>query len=294
MRVLILGSRGQLGADLVRAFADCPVTPCTSEDLDITDESLVQQRIAYTAPDLVINAAAYTRVDDCEREPLRAFQVNALGPRHLALACQRWDVPLVHISTNYVFDGAKTEFYAEDDPARPLNTYGITKLAGEHYVQALWEKHYIIRVAGLFGLTPSRLKGTNFIEAMLRLGAKGTPLRIVCDESLSPTYTADAAAVIRRLVESGRYGVYHLANQGGCTWLEFAREIFAQAGMNVSLTPVTAHEYGAPARRPANSCLHTRKLDALGLGPLRSWQEALRDYLAKKTTDSRNRNAPSL
>ncbi|HQH74624.1 MAG TPA: NAD(P)-dependent oxidoreductase, partial [bacterium] len=207
MRVLILGSRGQLGTDLVHAFADCAVTPCTSEDMDITDDSLVQQRIAYTAPDLVINTAAFTRVDDCEREALRAFQVNALGPRHLALACKRWDIPLAHISTNYVFDGAKAGFYDEDDPARPLNTYGITKLAGEQYVQALWEKHYIIRVAGLFGLTPSRLKGTNFIEAMLRLGSKGTPLRIVCDESLSPTYTADAAAVIRRLVDIGPYGV---------------------------------------------------------------------------------------
>jgi dTDP-4-dehydrorhamnose reductase len=282
MQILIVGSRGQLGTDLVESFSDWKVISYTSEDMDITDEASVQQQIAFTAPDLVINAAAFTRVDECEREHIRAFSVNALGPRNLALACKRWDIPLLHISTNYVFDGFKGEPYEESDPAHPLNAYGISKLAGEHYLQALWNKHYIVRVAGLFGLTPSRMKGTNFVEAMLRLGSKGNPLRIVADESLSPTYTLDAAAVIRRLVDSGQYGVYHLTNSGCCTWLEFAREIFEQSGMMVELQPVTAREYGAPARRPTNSCLNINKITQLGFGPLRPWQEALRDYLLQR------------
>ena len=282
MRVLIVGSRGQLGTDLVRAFADADVIPYTSEDMDITDEAAVQQRIAFTAPDLVINSAAFTRVDECEREHLRAFQINALGPRHLALACKRWDVPLIHISTNYVFDGKKSSPYEETDAPEPLNAYGITKLAGEHYVTCSWKKHYLVRVAGLFGLTPSRMKGTNFVEAMLRLGAKGTLLRIVNDESLSPTYTHDAAASIRRLADTGAYGLYHLCNQGSCTWYEFAEEIFHQAGMAVKLMPVSAEEYGAPAKRPSNSSLSTARLDAMGLAPQQTWQEALRDYLARR------------
>ncbi len=282
MRVLIIGSRGQLGTDLVNSFADCQVTPYTSEDVDITDEASVQQQVAFTAPDLVVNAAAFTRVDECEREYMRAYSVNAIGPRNLALACKRWDIPLLHISTNYVFDGCKGEPYGEEDRPQPLNAYGISKLAGEHYLQALWEKHYIVRVSGLFGLTPSRMKGTNFVEAMLRLGSKGNPLRIVSDESLSPTYTKDAAAVIRRLVETNRYGIYHLSNEGCCTWLEFAQEIFMQSGMPVELQPVTAREYGAPAHRPPNSCFSTRKLSGMGFGPLRPWQEALRDYLLQR------------
>ena len=282
MQVLIIGARGQLGTDLIESFSDCQITPYTSEDLDITDEASVQQQIAFTAPDLVINAAAFTRVDECEREHVRAFSVNALGPRNLALACKRWEAPIVHISTNYVFDGFKGSAYDEEDCPRPLNAYGISKLSGEHYLQSLWNKHYIVRVSGLFGLTPSRMKGTNFVEAMLRLGSKGNPLRIVSDESLSPTYTKDAAAVIRRLVDSEQYGTYHLTNSGGCSWLEFAREIFEQAGLSVDLQPVTAAEYGAPALRPPNSCLNNCKISELGFGPMRSWQDALHDYLLQR------------
>jgi len=242
----------------------------------------VQQQVAFTAPDLVINAAAFTRVDECEREQERAFRVNALGPRNLGLACKRWDIPFIHISTNYVFDGLKGAPYKEDDAPRPVNSYGITKLAGEQYLQYVWEKHFIVRVSGLFGLTPSRMKGTNFVEAMLRLGAKGNPLRIVCDESLSPTYTRDAAGIIRRLAAGDAYGIYHLTNQGGCTWLEFAREIFQQADMSVTLEPVTAKAYGAPARRPPNSCLENDRLRRLGIEPPRPWPEALKEYIQER------------
>ncbi len=283
MRVLIIGARGQLGTDLVTAFSDHQVTPYTSEDLNIIDEDSVQQQVAFSAPDLVINAAAFTRVDECEREHIRAFQINALGPRNLAVACKRWDIPIVHISTNYVFDGTKETAYIEEDPAAPVNAYGVSKLAGEWYLQYTWEKFYICRVSGLFGLTPSRMKGTNFIEAMLRLGSKGNPLRIVCDESLTPTYTRDAAACIRKLIDTEKYGVYHLSNQGCCTWFEFAEEIFKQAKMNVQLEPVTAKEYGAPAKRPRNSCLENKNLAKLNIDPKRHWKDAVCEYLKERT-----------
>ncbi|MEW6238828.1 MAG: dTDP-4-dehydrorhamnose reductase [Candidatus Omnitrophota bacterium] len=282
MRVLIVGSLGQLGSDLVSVFSDCQVTPYDLEDMDITDEALVQQQIAFISPDLVVNAAAFTRVDECERECERAFRVNALGPRNLALACRKWDVQFVHIGTNYVFDGEKGAPYLENDRARPVNAYGITKLAGEDFVRSIWDKHYIVRISGLFGLTPSRMKGTNFVEAMLRLGSKGNPLRIVADESLSPTSAKDAAIAIRRIVEKEIFGLYHVCNQGCCTWLEFAEEIFRQAGMNVALEPVTAKEYGAPARRPPNSCLEMKKLQEIGVPLPPLWQDALREYLDER------------
>lgn len=279
MHVMIVGARGQLGTDLVQAFKGSTVTPYDSEDMDITDEARVQQQIAFMGPDLVINCAAFTRVDECEREHLRAFQVNALGGLHLARACQRWDIPLIHISTNYVFDGQKGSAYTEDDPAQPVNAYGISKLAGEHYIHCAWHKSFIVRVSGLFGLTPSRMKGTNFVEAMLRLGAKGTRLRVVSDESLSPTFTRDAAARLVRLSETDAYGVYHLCNQGTCSWYEFAQAIFEYSSMDVNLEAISADEYGAPARRPPNSSMHTTRFDALGYPALRPWNEALREYL---------------
>lgn len=284
MRVLIVGARGQLGCDLVDAFADYQVTPYTSSDMDITDEATVQQQVAFTAPDVVINAAAFTRVDECEREHITAYQINAIGPRNLALACKKWDVPLVHISTNYVFDGYKDSPYVEEDSVAPLNSYGISKLAGEYFVQSAWHKHFIVRVSGLFGINPSRMKGTNFVETMLRLGAKGNRLRIVSDESLSPTYTVDAANVIRKMVDTYEYGLFHLSNQGNCTWFEFAEEIFRQAGLSVEVAPVTAAEYGAPARRPLNSCLENKHLQEINLAPKRNWQDALSDYLKNRLT----------
>ncbi len=282
MNVLIVGALGQLGRDLVKVFSDVNVIEYDIEDMDITDEARVQQQIAFTSCDVVINAAAFTRVDECEREHEEAFRVNALGVKNLAGACKRWDIPLVHISTNYVFSGEKRIAYVEEDPPAPVNAYGLTKLAGEYYLRYTWDKHYIVRVAGLFGITPSRMKGTNFVEAMLRLGARGTSLRIVSDEYLSPTSASDAAQHIRRLLETGKFGTYHLVNHGSCSWLEFAREIFSQSGIDVDLQSVTAEEYGAPARRPRNSALENRALAELGLDTMPAWQEALSVYLKER------------
>lgn len=282
MHVMVVGARGQLGRDIVEAFGDCKVTPYDSEDMNIGDEAKVQQQIAFIGPDLVINCAAFTRVDECEREHLRAFQINALGPLHLALACKRWRIPLMHISTNYVFDGGKGAPYHEGDSARPINAYGVTKRAGEEYALYTLPNAAIVRVSGLFGLTPSRMKGTNFVEAMLRLGGKGSPLRIVCDEVISPTFTQDAAARIRQLADFNATGLIHLANQGACSWMDFARCIFDAAGMSVEIEPVTAEQYGAPARRPKDSSFECRRIAELGLPAMRPWREAVEDYLAQR------------
>lgn len=282
MRVMIIGARGQLGSDLCLAFSDCQVIPYTSEDMDITDEAKVQQQIAFAAPDLVINSAAFTRVDECEREHRQAFATNAIGALNIALACRKWDVPLIHISTNYVFDGTKGAPYIESDLPRPVNSYGVTKLAGEYYIRYAWPKNFIVRVSGLYGLTPSRMKGTNFVEAMLRLGKRGTPLRVVSDETLSPTFTGDASRVIRQLAETPSYGIYHMANQGGCTWFEFAQAIFEVAGMNVPLEAVSAEVYGAPAIRPADSRLENRALKNLGIDTMPSWRDALERYMQQR------------
>lgn len=282
MHIMIVGARGQLGSDLAESFPTHTVTCYDSEDMDISDEAKVQQQVAFIGPDVIINTAAFTRVDECEREHERAFQVNGLGALNLARACKRWDVPLIHISTNYVFDGNKGAAYVEEDRPQPLNAYGLTKLAGEYYLQYTWEKHFIVRVSGLFGLTPSRMKGTNFVEAMLRLGSKGTRLRIVSDERISPTYTQDAVAQLGRLLASDDYGIYHLSNQGSCTWLEFAQAIFELAGMDVEIQPVTAEEYGAPARRPGDSSLENGRFAALGHPEMPHWRDALKRYLERR------------
>ncbi len=282
MRVLIAGSLGQLGSDLVDVFSDHDVVAYDYEDMDITNESSVHDKISSNSPGLVINAAAYTRVDESETENIQAYKVNALGPFLLAKECSRLDIPLAHISTNYVFNGSKKDPYIEEDFTHPINAYGVTKLVGEFYVQYACEKYFIFRVAGLFGLTPSRMKGTNFVEAMLRLGAQGKPLRVVSDEYLSPTYTRDAAAIIKKITSTKHFGLYHLVNKGQCSWLEFANKIFNLADMQVQINPVTAEEYGAPAKRPKNSCLENRKLKKIGYDEMRTWQDALKDYLANR------------
>lgn len=287
MHVMIVGARGQLGRDLAEAFSDCQATLYDSEDMDIADEAKVQQQVSFIGPDIIINSAAFTRVDDCEREHQRAFQINALGPLHLALACKRWNIPLIHISTNYVFDGEKGVPYHEDDVTRPINAYGVTKRAGEEYILYTLPNSAIVRVSGLFGLSPSRMKGTNFVEAMLRLGKKGAPLRIVSDEYVSPTFTQDAAAQIRRLVDQESRGVFHLSNQGQCSWLEFAQEIFRCADVAVKVEPVTAEQYGAPAKRPRNSSLMNRNFAEQGYPEMRSWQDALHDYLSQRDAQQR-------
>ena len=282
MKIMVIGAAGQLGSDLVRILPPATTVALTHADVEITDPVSVKQTLERHRPDVVINTAAFHRVDDCETRMDEAFQVNALAVRRLAAACRESGAALVHFSTDYVFAGEKTEPYVETDRPGPLSVYGASKLAGEHLVAATLPRHFVIRTCGLYGLGGSRSKGGNFVETMLRRGAAGKPLRVVSDQVVTPTYTTDLARKVSELIATESYGLYHITNRGLCSWFEFARAIFDIAGVKADLSPVTAEAFGAPARRPAYSVLRNHRLESLGLDDLPPWQESLKRYLAER------------
>jgi dTDP-4-dehydrorhamnose reductase len=281
-RVVIIGASGQLGTDLVKVMQDWHVIPLTHADLDICDFVYTRKVLENAKPDIVINTAAFNRVDDCEEEVSKAFLVNAFAVRNLAQICADLDCVLVHISTNYVFDGQKREPYTEDDPPNPLSVYGTSKLTGEYFARNICPKHFVIRTSGLYGVAGSRAKGGNFVETMIRLAQEGRPIRVVNDQVLTPTYTKDLAGKIKELVQTEAYGLYHITNSGECSWYEFAAKIFELLGLKPDFGPITSVEYGARARRPAYSVLAHKALLRLGLADLRPWPEALGAYLEEK------------
>ncbi len=273
MKVLVTGSNGQLGRELAEMLParGHEVVALDRSALDVSDAGAVDRAVEEHAPDLVINAAAYTNVDGCEEEPGLAHAVNALGPRNLAQACERRACDLLHVSTNYVFDGEGERPYEPFDPPRPASAYGRTKLAGEEYVMRLTNRWYVVRTAGVYG------RGHNFVRTMLRVAGERDRLTVKDDEYGSPTYARDLAEGIARVIEEGSYGLYHLTNGGACSWYEFAREIFRLADVEVEVVPVPSSEYPLPAARPANGVL-----SSLGSPELRHWREALADYLERE------------
>jgi dTDP-4-dehydrorhamnose reductase len=285
MKVLVTGANGQLGTDLCRALRDFEVIPLTHADIEITDINSVKNAFEKYLPDVIINTAAFVRVDDCETEREKAFSVNALGALNVAVAAQKIAAKLAHISTDYIFGGEnepRTIPYIEFDIPFPLNTYGRSKLAGERFVQRFCQKYIIIRASGLFGVAGSSGKGGNFIETMLRLAGEREELRVVEDQVFSPTYTRDLAGKIVQLVTQEHYGIFHITNKGSCSWYEFAREILKLAGLKTPVLPVTSDQYPQKARRPRYSVLDNYQLRLLGVDDMRNWPEALREYLAEK------------
>ena len=276
MNVLITGARGMLGQAMVNEFMvkGWNVLATDHSTLDITDFPAVRAAVAAQRPELVVNCAAYTAVDKAETEPGPAFAVNALGPRNLALACLESGCALLHISTDYVFDGEKGEPYEVWDSPNPLNIYGKSKLWGENYVRSLTARHYLVRTSWLFG--PG---GKNFVSAMLNLAANKAPLRVVDDQLGCPTYTLDLARACSSLVETGAFGIYHVTNQGSTTWFKFAVEVFRQAGLQVDVVPIRTGELLRPARRPMNSCLDSFPLRETVGYLLPAWQDALSRFL---------------
>jgi len=286
----VIGAAGQLGRDLcVRLGGDA--LPLTRADFDLTDAVAVRAKLADLQPKVVINCAAYNFVDKAEDEPAAAFAVNAFAVRNLADVCRDLDLILVHFSTDYVFglDKSRQTPYGESDAPGPVSVYGQSKLAGEYFVRSICPKHFVIRTCGLYGTRPEASlrasgvttgKGTNFVETMLRLASQGKPLKVVNDQVLTPSYTADVAEAAIQLVQSNRFGLYHLTNAGHCSWYEFARTIFELAGVKADLSPTTSREYGSKARRPAYSVLESE----FGHTPrLRPWREALAAYLTERT-----------
>lgn len=274
MKILITGSNGMLGHDLANALEGNELILTTSKTLDITDKDHTIEFICDAEPDIVINSAAYTDVDGCEENHDLAYAVNGEGVRNLAMACREIDCPLVHISTDYVFDGSATEPIAEDGEIGPISVYGKSKLQGEEAIHEILDKYFIIRTAWLYGLN-----GKNFPKTMLELAESHSEITVVYDEVGTPTYTPDLAYGISELIETDRYGIYHLTNSGSCSWCEFARYIFEVAGKDVNVIPVTASEFARPAPRPSYSVLDNKNWVENGFEPLRDYKEAIKEYI---------------
>jgi dTDP-4-dehydrorhamnose reductase len=287
MRILLTGHLGQLATDFKQVLAGDDLILTEREDLRLEDASAVMEFVTRSAPELVINCAAYNRVDEAEDRPEDAFAANVFGVRNLALAARAAGAPMVHFSTDYVFDGLGRTPYTEDELPCPRSVYGVSKLAGELMLQSTWEKHYICRVCGLYGYAGSRDKGSNFVETVIARAREGKPLRIVDDQVLTPTPTLDVAEAVRGLIATGRHGLYHMTSAGECSWFEFAKAIFEDLGFPVDLTAVSSDAFPTKARRPRYSVLDNRNLRAIGLPDLSPWREGLRRYLKGRAAHGR-------
>lgn len=277
MKVLVTGVKGQLGFDVVNELEKRGHVAVGTDvhNMDITDKAQVESVIKEANPDAVIHCAAYTAVDLAEDNIDLCRRINADGTRNIAEVCKELDIKMIYISTDYVFDGEGTHFWQPDDARNPLNVYGQTKYEGELAVETILEKYYIVRIAWVFGVN-----GKNFIKTMLNLGKTRDHLTVVNDQIGSPTYTYDLAKLLVDMVETDKYGRYHATNEGLCSWYDFACEIFKQAGYNhVTVSPVSASEYPAKAKRPSNSRMCKDKLTENGFEKLPTWQDALGRYL---------------
>ena len=277
MKVLVTGVKGQLGFDVVKELEKRGHVAIGTDvdNMDITNAETVHKVITDAAPDAVIHCAAYTAVDAAEDNIDLCRRINADGTRNIAKVCKELDCKMIYISTDYVFDGEGTHFWQPDDARSPLNVYGQTKYEGELAVESLLEKYYIVRIAWVFGVN-----GKNFIKTMLNLGKTRDHLTVVNDQIGSPTYTYDLAKLLADMAETDKYGRYHATNEGICSWYDFACEIFKQAGYNhVTVSPVSASEYPAKAKRPSNSRMNKDKLTENGFKKLPTWQDALERYL---------------
>lgn len=279
MRVLIIGSEGMLGHDLVDILSkEYEISTTTIDTLDITDINKTVQTVKEINPDVIIHAAAYTDVNASESNADIAYKVNALGTRNVAIASRESDSALVYICTDYVFDGTKGTSYYEYDQTNPVNIYGQTKLTGENYIRDLLNKFYIIRTSWLYGFN-----GPNFIKTMLKLAETNDTISVVNDQIGSPTYTVDLTTAISELIKTPTYGIYHITNSDHCSWFEFAQEIFDNANIKINLKPTTTEEfakqYPETAPRPKYSVLENYNWRIDGHTKLRSYKKALKDYM---------------
>ena len=280
MRVLVTGAKGQLGTDVMEQLNanNIEAVGIDREELDIVDkkacEEFFEKANAEKRIDAVIHCAAYTAVDKAEDEQELSYNINALGTENIALACKKFDMKLMYISTDYVFNGQGERPWEPDDEREPLNVYGKTKYEGELFVEKLSDKYFIVRIAWVFGIA-----GHNFIKTMLKLAKERDSLTVVDDQIGSPTYTADLSKLLVSMIQTDKYGRYHATNEGYCSWYEFAKEIFKVAGVEIDVKPVDSSAYPAKAKRPANSRMEKSKLDEMGFKRLPSSQDATRRYI---------------
>ena len=283
MRILLLGSAGQLGRDIAAALANRHELLCPDHDAaPVDDEHHIARFITAHRPEIIINAAAFHDVEKCEGDPARAFAVNALGPLYIARAADEIHASVYHFSTDYVFSGAQQRPYEESDGPAPCNVYGHSKLAGEGFVLATRAGGYVLRVGALYGAARCRGKGgRNFVRTMIELCAKGTEIAVTDDELITPTCTADVARQFVHMIDANAPpGLYHATSQGDCSWLGFAREIFAHLDLDVRLRPARAGEFPMKIPRPRMSVLSNAALRRAGLDIMPPWQDALQNFIA--------------
>lgn len=301
MTTVIIGANGQLGTELMRTrIGDGRVIGVTHRDIEITDRHSVEKALKSLAPApgeamFIVNAAAYNLVDECEQNRDKAFAINATGAGNVAVVAAAMDAMVIHFSTDYVFDGAKGEPYVETDVPHPISVYGESKLAGERAVRAANPHHYILRTSGLYGHAPPRGRGQNFAEMMLRRAEEcraGGAVEAVSDQRLSPTSTRSVAQQLPKIIGRAPFGLYHVTNAGGCSWFEFAQELFRLASLSVDLRPISSAQLGRPARRPANTVLENAALRALGLDFMPPWREALAEYLRARKPATAGKPVP--
>lgn len=269
MKIILLGAKGMLGNCLAKEFGNYELYACGKDDVDITDKKKVFKKIDGIKPDFVVNSAAYTDVDGAESNQKSAFEVNAEGVKNLAISCKKNSCTLVHISTDYVFDGSR-DAYDEDAKPKPINVYGKSKYEGEKYLKLINPQHYLVRTSWLYGSN-----GKNFVYAILDLAKKQKEISVVNDQRGAPTYARDLAAAIKDIIEQGPdFGIYHRTNDGVCTWFDFARRIVEFKKLRVKIRPMTSDKLDRAAKRPKSSVLLNTKLPKL-----RHWEEALKEFL---------------
>jgi len=279
VKILVTGANGQLGADVVRLFSEKghDVIGLDRVKLDITDDKMCNRVINELQPEAIIHCAAYTAVDNAETDQDNAYLVNAIGTRNIAVAAERVNAKMCYISTDYVFDGNNSSPYHEYDNTNPLTVYGKSKRAGEHLIQSLCSRWFIVRTSWVYGAS-----GNNFVKTMLKIGQERDSLQVVDDQWGSPTYTCDLALFLEQLVITDKYGIYHASNSGTCTWCQFAKAIFEEAGMPVIVEPCTTEQFPRPAQRPRYSVMEPMAIRVNGFVPIRHWREALQDFLNQK------------
>lgn len=286
-KIAIIGANGQLGTDIIKVFStdnNFQVIPLTTKEIDITNIDLTAKVLEAIKPDIVLNTAAFHRVDEIEDNPEPAFQVNVIAEKNLGELCQKNNWTIVYCSTDYVFglDEKRITPYLEDDFPGPVSTYGVSKLAGEYVTKFACQKYFIVRLCGLFGTVGSLGKGGNFVETMIKLGKEKKEVKVVNDQVCTPTYTKNVAENLQELLKTEHYGLYHMTAEGSCSWYEFACEIFKQVKMEVKCVPVTSDVFKTRAKRPSYSVLENAKLKKLGFNKMRSWKENLKLYLQEK------------
>ncbi len=282
MKVAVVGSSGQLGCDIAAAFCDRgdEVISLAHSDIELSDPGSVKNRLGRTNAEFVVNTAAMHHVEQCEQDPEKAFAVNAIGARNLALVTREMGAVLVHISTDYVFDGRKGEAYVEEDIPLPLNVYGTSKLAGECFVRTSNPRHFVLRTSALYGKHPCRAKGgRNFVELMIKLGRERGSVRVVDNEHVSPTSTISVARQIVALCDCREYGLYHATAEGSCSWYQFAKAIFIAAKVTAQVEVADPLEFAGKVPRPNYSVLENRRLKAGGINMFEPWETELAEYL---------------